>query len=233
VSVNPERVIEPHECIATATVPDGVELRLIRHGQNFTIALDDNDLMSTRVSGSEAALATMTNARLGQLAGSEWLIGGYGMGFTLRAALEVLGDDACVTVAELVPEIIEWARGPMRALTADCLDDNRVMLVNQDVATLIGAAAAGYDAILLDVDNGPEGLSCRSNDYLYSDRGLTAAWQALKANGILAIWSSFPDQSFTARLQSSGFEVTEVNVSDGAEADGDTHILWFAQKRTN
>lgn len=221
---------EPHDCLATATVPEGVELRLIRHGENFTIALGDTDLMSTRVSGSEAALATMTHARLGVRPASEWLIGGYGMGFTLRAALGSLGGDACVTVAELVPEIIDWARGPMRRLTGDCLDDARVQLVGQDVGVLIGAASEAYDAILLDVDNGPEGLSCRSNDYLYSVRGLVAARQALKANGILAIWSAFADARFAARLGEAGFEVAEVTVGDGAEVDGDMHILWFARK---
>jgi spermidine synthase len=201
---------ESEDCIATATVPDGVDLRLIRHGDYFTIALGDTDLMSTRVSGSEVALATMTHARLGARPGSEWLIGGYGMGFTLRAAL--------------------WARGPMRALTGDCLDDARVHLVGQDVRTLIGAASGGYDAILLDVDNGPEGLSSRSNDYLYSGRGLAEARQALKADGILAIWSAFADARFAARLGAAGFEVDEVSVGDGALKDGDTHILWFARK---
>ncbi|MBN8830429.1 MAG: spermidine synthase [Sphingomonadales bacterium] len=222
--------MEPHECIGTAMVPGGVELRLIRHGGNFTIAMGDNDLMSTRVSGSEAALATMTSARLGSRRGSEWLIGGYGMGFTLRAALATLEDDACVTVAELVPEIIEWARGPMRALTAGCLADARVQLVGQDVTTLIGAATAAYDAILLDVDNGPEGLSCASNDFLYSSAGLAAARHALKPGGILAIWSAFSDARFAARLEASGFDVAEVNVSDGPKAGGDMHVLWFARK---
>jgi spermidine synthase len=223
--------IEPFECIASARVPDGVELQLIRHGDDFTIAMGANDLMSTRVSGSEAALATMTAARLGPRRAAEWLIGGYGMGFTLRAALETLGSDACVTVAELVPEILEWARGPMRALTGDCLDDARVHLIGQDVATLIGAAAGAYDAILLDVDNGPEGLSCRANDYLYSSAGLAAAWHALTADGILAIWSAFPDPRFFGRLQASGFDVDEVSVMDGPRTNGDTHILWFAGKR--
>jgi len=230
VSTELEEWIEPHECIATAMVPNGVELRLVSHGDDFTIAMGDNDLMSTRVSGSEAALATMTSARLGRRPASQWLIGGYGMGFTLRAALEVLDDDACVTVAELVPEIIDWARGPMQALTGNCLDDARVHLVGQDVCTLIGAATAAYDAILLDVDNGPEGLSCRSNDYLYSARGLADAWRALKANGILAIWSAFGDARFFARLEACGFEVTEVSVMDGPKAGGDAHILWFARK---
>lgn len=231
MSVTDEVSLDEHVCIGRAIVPGGVELRLLRHGDEFTIALDDNELMSNRVSGSEVALATMTHARLGSKPASSWLIGGYGMGFTLRAALEALDADASVTVAELVPEIIQWARGPMHTLSAGCLDDSRLMLVNQDVATLIDAASGAYDAILLDVDNGPEGLTRRSNDFLYSMPGLIAAKRALKPGGIVAIWSAFADDDFTVRLHEAGFEVEEVNVSDGFDDDGDTHILWFARKR--
>jgi spermidine synthase len=220
-----------HELIGTARVPDGVELRLLRRHDEFTIALNDTELMSTRVNASEEALATMTCARLAPRPAPELLIGGYGMGFTLRAALAVLDVDANVTVAELVPEIIEWARGPMRELTADCLDDPRVTLINDDVAMLIDAARGGYDAILLDVDNGPDGLTRRLNDYLYSGRGLQAAMVALKANGILAVWSAEPDPAFAARLEVAGFDVAEVSVRDGPSAEGDSHVLWFAQKR--
>lgn len=230
-SARKEISLEDQECIGKARVPGGAELRLVRHGDEFTIILDDNELMSSRVSASEAALATMTCARLGSRAAQEWLIGGYGMGFTLRAALDALNADACLTVAELVPEVIEWARGPMRALTADCLDDARVVLVDQNVATLIDAATAGYDAILLDVDNGPEGLTCRSNDNLYSSMGLEAARDALKAGGILAVWSAGADDDFTGRLDRAGFEVDQVSVSDGMDVDGDTHVLWFARNR--
>jgi len=222
--------LDDPDCIGRAFAPGGVELRLMRYGDEFIIALEDTDLMSTRVSGSEAALATMTNARLGVRPAAQWLIGGYGMGYTLRAALARVEADACVTVAELVPEIIAWARGPMQVLTANCLDDARVMLVDQDVAMLIDAADAAYDAILLDVDNGPEGLTCRDNDHLYSRRGLEAARRALKSAGILAIWSAYPDPAFTVRLREAGFDVSEVEVSDGAGADGDTHVLWFARK---
>lgn len=222
--------LEFHECIGTAFVPGGKQLRLVRHGDEFTIILDDNELMSSRVSASEAALATMTQTRLGARATQEWLIGGYGMGFTLRAALGALGADACLTVAELVPQVIEWAQGPMKALTGNCLDDPRVVLVNEDVATLIGAASAGYDAILLDVDNGPEGLTRRCNDDLYSNEGLEAAHAALKAGGILAVWSAEDDAGFSKRLVSAGFRVDQVSVSDGLDGDGDTHILWFAKK---
>jgi len=226
-----ELPLEDHECIGRARVPGGVELRLVRSGDEVTIVLDGNELMSSRVSASEAALATMASTRLGSRTAQEWLIGGYGMGFTLRAALAVLGPDACLTVAELVPEVIEWARGPMRKLTADCLDDKRVVLVGQDVATLIDAANAGYDAILLDVDNGPEGLTRQSNDHLYSSHGLELLWEALKVDGILGVWSAEADDGFTARLHGAGFEVDEVCVSDGHDYDADTHTLWFARKR--
>src|SRR3546814_8135828 len=143
----------------------------MRSDDDFAIVLDRNELMCSDRSASEEALATMTCERLGGRPAPQLLIGGYGKGFTLRAALAALGEDASVTVAELVPEIIQWARGPMRELTAECLDDARVLLVMDDVAMLIDAAWEGYDAILLDVDNGPEGLTRRLNDRLYSRHG--------------------------------------------------------------
>jgi spermidine synthase len=219
-----------HERIATANVPDGVELHLMRHGDEFTIFLESNELMSTRASASEEALATLTCARLADRHAPQLLIGGYGMGFTLRAALAVLGADAGVTVAELVPEIIQWARGPMRELTADCLDDDRVVLVNDDVAMLIDAARQGYDAILLDVDNGPDGLTRRVNDHLYGRRGLRAAMNALKTGGILAVWSAEPDCAFMERLRDAGFAVEELTVREMANDMGASHVIWFAQK---
>ncbi|MFM2301483.1 MAG: hypothetical protein RLZZ84_1219 [Pseudomonadota bacterium] len=231
-----------HDWIGTAHVPDGVELRLMQRGDEFTILLARNELMSTRASASEEALATMTHARLGARPAPEWLIGGYGMGFTLRAALAVLDDDAAVTVAEIVPEIIDWAHGPMRQLTAGCLDDPRVVLVKDDVAMLIDAARAGYDAILLDVDNGPDGLTRRDNDDLYEPGGLNAVMTALRSGGILAVWSAEPDPAFARRLVDAGFAVDEVIVREGAKdcpenaaknaADdaGPNHIIWFAQK---
>lgn len=219
-----------HELIGTALVPGGVELRLMRSEDEFAIVLERNELMSTDMSASEEALATMTCERLGECPAPQLLIGGYGMGFTLRAALAALDDDASVTVAELVPEIIEWARGPMQAVTADCLDDARVVLVMDDVAMLIDAARSAYDAILLDVDNGPEGLTRRLNDRLYSKSGLQAAMTALKPKGILAIWSAGPDPAFARQLQGAGFEVAEVPVSAFPDGTGERHVVWFARK---
>ncbi|MDR2857325.1 MAG: spermidine synthase [Novosphingobium sp.] len=222
----------PREHLGTAHVPGGEELRLYRHGRDFIIVLDRNELMNTRMSGSEEALATMTVARLGKRAGLHLLIGGYGMGFTLRAALGALEKDARVTVAELVPEIVAWARGPMAELTAGCLDDPRVGLVPGDVADAIGQGGGGgsYDAILLDVDNGPDGLVRQENDRLYSRRGLLNARAALRPGGILAVWSAGRDPAFTRRLQEAGFQVDEVSVRARSNGKGAHHLIWFARK---
>ncbi|MBB3861325.1 spermidine synthase [Novosphingobium hassiacum] len=203
---------------------------MVQVGDEFTILLEHTELMSTRASCSEKALATMTHARLGDRAGQEWLIGGYGMGYTLRAALAVLPADAGVTVAEIVPEIIDWAHGPMHALTAGCLDDRRVMLIKDDVAILIDAASEAYDAILLDVDNGPDGLTRRVNDDLYYVDGLQAAMAALRHGGILAVWSSDPDAAFAQRLADTGFDIEEVTVDETSNDRGTQHTIWFAQK---
>src|SRR5579864_3935004 len=165
----------------TATVPDGGgELRLMQRGEEYSIMSGSIELMNSRVSGSEEALATLVSARLGDAVAPSVLIGGYGMGFTLRAALASLGAKGRVTVAELVPAVVAWARGPMARLTAGCLDNPRVRVVEGDVARLIGAAEGVYDAILLDVDNGPEGLSRAANDRIYDRAGLDAARRALR-----------------------------------------------------
>ena len=221
----------PRELIDSADVPGGEPLRLFRRGGDYMIVLDRNELMNSRMSGSEEALAVMTCARLAARTAPHLLIGGYGMGFTLRAALGALGRDARVTVAELVPKIIAWARGPMAALTAGCLDDPRVRVIEDDVARVIGAGKGAYDAILLDVDNGPDGLTRAGNDGLYSHAGLAAAKAALKPGGILAIWSAAPDNAFARRLGSAGFRVEEVAVRARANGKGPRHIIWFATKR--
>ncbi len=223
----------PRELLATAIVPGGgEELRLYSRGGDFMILLDRAELMSTRMTGSEEALAVMTCERLGkrprQRQGPHLLIGGYGMGFTLRAALAALGDDARITVVELVPEIIDWARGPMATLMAGCLDDPRVTLVQGDVGAVIAGASSAYDAILLDVDNGPDGLTRTDNNRLYSVRGLAAAKRALAPGGVLAIWSAAPDPVFVRRLASSGFRTEEVVVRARSNGKGPRHVIWFA-----
>ena len=220
--------MKPRVLIGTAMVPGGEPLRLFQRGDDFMIVLDRNELMNSRMSGSEEALAVMTCERLRGGNALHMLIGGYGMGFTLRAALAVLGTEAQVTVAELVPEIIDWARGPMAALAAGCLDDPRVMLAAGDVADVISAGPARYDAILLDVDNGPDGLVRAANDRIYSAAGLAKAKAALKPKGVLAIWSAAPDAGFTRRLQEAGFAVEEVSVRARSNGKGPRHVIWFA-----
>jgi spermidine synthase len=219
----------PRELIGTASVPGGQDLQLFRRGDDFMIVLDRNELMSSRMSGSEEALAVMTCARLDMARAPHLLIGGYGMGFTLRAALAGLPPEARVTLVELVPEIIAWARGPMAAMTAGCLDDPRVRLISGDVAAAIGAAQRAYDAILLDVDNGPDGLVRAANDQIYSIRGLALAKAALKPGGVLAIWSAGPDEAFTRRLKHAGFKVEEVSVRARSNGKGPKHVIWFAR----
>jgi spermidine synthase len=222
--------MKPRELIASAKVPGGVDLRLVRHGEDHIIMVDGNELMSSRVGGSEEALAVMTCERL-RTKSPHLLIGGYGMGFTLRAALAIIGQDGRATVAELVPEIIDWARGPMAQLTAGCLDDPRVDLIVGDVVAVIGAASKRYDAILLDVDNGPSGLVREGNNQLYSRNGLARARAALRPGGILAIWSATPDASFTRRLQDSGFKADQVTVRARSNGKGPRHTIWFASPR--
>jgi spermidine synthase len=218
------------ELLGTAQVPGGEKLELFSHDRDFMIVLGRNELMSTRMRGSEEALATMTIARLMGRAAPRLLIGGYGMGFTLRAALANLGPKAHVTVAELVPEIVEWARGPMAELTAGCLDDPRVLLRQGDVADAIELANGDYDAILLDVDNGPDGLVRDENNRIYSRSGLQAAKRALAPGGVLAVWSAAPDKVFAGRLQRAGFTVEEVQVSARGNGKGPKHWIWFATK---
>lgn len=222
------------ELIGTAPVPGGEELRLYSHDRDFMIVLDRNELMSTRMHGSEDALANLSCDRIAHATLPAMLIGGYGMGFTLRAALARLPQGAHVTVAELVPEIIQWARGPMAEVAAGCLEDPRVRLVMTDVADVIRAnglnvGGTGYDAILLDVDNGPDGLVRAANNQLYTTRGLRAAQSALRPGGVLAIWSAAKDANFVQRLQHVGFEVEEVEVRARPNGKGARHVIWFAR----
>lgn len=220
----------PRELLDTADVPGGEPLRLFRRGDDHMIVLERNELMNSRMSGSEEALAVMTLERLGKRE-ARVLIGGYGMGFTLRAALAVLGNNARVTVAELVPKIVDWARGPMATLTNGCLDDPRVQVIFDDVGRVIADGQNAYDAILLDVDNGPDGLTRVGNDSLYSMRGLDLARQALRPGGILAVWSAAPDPAFARRMRDSGFQVEEVAVRARQNGKGPRHVIWFGKRR--
>jgi spermidine synthase len=217
--------------VDTARVPGAeVELRLMRRGTEFSMMLGPNELMNSRLSGSEEALATLACRRLEAVKAPHLLIGGLGMGFTLRAALAVLGPEARITVAELVPAVIAWARGPMAGIFGDSLKDPRANIREADVADVIGARASAFDAVLLDVDNGPEGLIRKANDALYDPKGLKAIRRALRPGGVLAVWSSGPHPAFAKRLRDAGFDVNEVNLRATTRRSGARHVIWFATK---
>ena len=221
----------PRRLMDTAPIPGGGALRLIQRGDEFSIMLGSTELMNSRISGSEEALAELScGATIAGRAKARVLIGGLGMGFTLRAALARLGTDAEIQVAEIVPAVIAWAKGPMAHIFAGSLDDPRVSIVEADVGALIGSAAGAYDAILLDVDNGPDGLTLESNDRLYDRSGLAAAKRALRSGGLLAVWSSAPDGHFSARLRKAGFEVEEVTVRANQGRRGARHVIWLASR---
>lgn len=214
----------------SAKTPDGgQELRLKRRGTEFSIMLGTNELMNSRLSGSEEALAKLSCGRIAGHSQPTILIGGLGMGFTLRAALTELANDAGIVIAELVPAVVAWAHGPMAEIFGGCLEDPRVTIQETDVGQLIRSQPAAWDAILLDVDNGPEGIVHKSNDALYSLQGLAAARSALKSGGVLAVWSHGPDIGFTRRLKQAGFGVEEVSTRANGKR-GARHIIWIATK---
>lgn len=220
----------PWQHLDTAQVPgDGDELRLMRRGNEFSIMTGGIELMNSRLSGSEEALATLAFERIGARVRARVLIGGLGMGFTLRAALAAFGEDAEIVVAELVPGVITWARGPLGELYGDSLSDPRVTLHQGDVGELIGAGDGAWDAILLDVDNGPGGLSRKENDGLYSPTGLTTARRALRSGGVLEVWSSTRDTAFTQRLKRAGYTVEEIGVR-AHKGRGARHVIWMATR---
>jgi spermidine synthase len=223
----------PWEKIDTARIPgtDG-ELRLMRRGREFSIRLGSNELMNSRLSGSEAALATLAAKKIEKVAAPHVLIGGLGMGFTLRAALAVLGSKAQIVVAELVPAVVAWARGPMAEIFGDSLNDPRVSIHASDVAQVIERHPLSFDAILLDVDNGPEGLTRKANDALYDVPGLKIAHAALRQGGVLAVWSSGPNARFSTSLRQAGFAVNEVAVRATGKGGGARHVIWMATKES-
>lgn len=219
--------------LASAKIPDtGVELKLHEHGDRFAISIPGRgELMNTRVHGSEIALAERSCARIAGRAdrsSPRLLIGGLGMGFTLAAALGALESDAEVVVAELVPEVVDWNRELVGEPSGHPLRDPRTTVHIGDVAECLRQPGSKFDAILMDVDNGPEGLIRRENDWLYGASGLAAARAALRPGGELAIWSAGPDERFTRRLQSAGFEVETEIVRPHRSGKGAKHVLWFA-----
>lgn len=218
------------DLIDVADIPGGGQLRLMQRGSDFAIEYGDTQLMVSWASRSEQALATLACQRVA-MDGCRMLIGGLGMGFTLGAALAALPGNANVVVAELVPKVVEWARGALSHLFGGALDDPRVVVNICDVHDVINGSPEQFDAILLDVDNGPDGLISPANDRLYCDWGLRTAYAALSPGGVLAIWSGYPQHGFADRLEDAGFLVEEVTMRTGENGRGDRHVIWLATRQ--
>jgi len=219
----------PWELLDSAQVPGSSgELRLYRRGKEFSIRVNGCELMNSRAHGSEDALAELASAKIADRPCPRVLVGGLGMGYTAAAALARLGPGSQVVVAELVPAVVRWNRGPLAGLAGHPLRDARVTVQEVDVAAILRTERRAFDAILLDVDNGPDGLSRKGNDWLYSQAGLDAAYAALTSKGVLAVWSSGPDSAFAKRLSRAGFEVDEVRVRARGSRGGGRHTIWLA-----
>ena len=213
------------------TVPgDGGIMKLYQRAHEFSISIKNEELMNSRMHGSEDALAELACKRVADRKKPKILIGGLGMGFTLGAALANLEANAEVVVAELIPAVVQWNRTHLAELAGHPLDDSRVTVCESDVRLVIKAGKDTYDAILLDVDNGPDGLTHQGNDRLYTHGGLAAAKAALKPGGILGVWSAEPDKSFSKRLRGSGFKMEEVSVRARGKRGGRRHTIWLAEK---
>lgn len=218
------------ELLGTGPVPDSTGvMELYRREEELAIRVDGRELMSSRMHGSEDALADLVCDRLGARPGLRLLVGGLGMGFTLAAALKRVGPEGQVVVAELVPSVIAWNRGPLAHVAGRPLDDPRAGVYAGDVGRAIREEGP-WDGILLDVDNGPKGLTRKSNDWLYGWEGLGRAHAALRPGGYLAIWSAAPDEAFTRRMQRADFEVEVITVRSRGKAGGQRHTIWVGQR---
>ena len=221
----------PWELLGRAQVPgNGGELCLYRRNEEYSMRVNNCELMNSRVHGSEDALAELVCERMPVLCCPRLLIGGLGMGYTLASALRRIGADGRVVVAELVPAVIEWNRGQLAGLAGHPLHDTRVTVHEVDVLHILREERGAYDAILIDVDNGPEGLTTRCNDRLYDHTGLDAAFAALRPAGMLAIWSAGQNRAFVKRLHQTGFTVEEVPVRARGRSRGGRHTIWIARR---
>jgi spermidine synthase len=219
----------PWRLLDSAQVPgENEDLRLYQRGAEFSIRVDGSELMNSRAHGSEDAMAQLACGRIASIPCPKVLIGGLGMGYTLAAALNKLGTESQVVVAELVQAVVAWNRGPLATLACHPLDDDRVTVRETDVAEILRAEHLAYDAILLDVDNGPKGLTRKSNDWLYTRTGLDATFAALRPAGVFALWSASPDQGFTQLLRKAGFQVDGERVRARGCHGGGYHTIWIA-----
>lgn len=221
--------MKPWEIVARARIGDGAELTLARHDSEYVIRAEGQSLMSSRMHGSEDMLAALALTRVRTLERPCVLVGGLGMGFTLRAALDALPRHASLVVAELLPAVIEWNRGPLGPLAADPLHDPRVRVEEGDVAVTLRANPGRFDAVLLDVDNGPAALTAGDNAALYGDEGLADARAALRAEGVLAVWSARADRAFEQRLRRAGFSVQVERVRGRLQHAGPHHVIFIGR----
>ena len=219
------------ERLAESQAPDGEALELLRRDREYLIRAGGYDLMSSLDDQSSIALAELGCAHLRREQPARVLVGGLGMGFTLRAALDAVGPEAIVEVAELVDAVADWNREFLGSLAGEPLTDGRSRLRIEDVAEIIGAAKSHYDAILLDVDNGPDALAHDHNDGLYGHRGIDAAWRALRPGGVLGVWSFSDDARFTKRLRKRGFAAEAKRVAASRKGRGRKHVIFIAQKK--
>ncbi len=210
---------------------DAGELRLYRREAEFSIKIGGRELMNSRVHGSEEALGALACARIADHPRPRVLIGGLGMGHTLRAALQALDAEAEVVVAELIPEVVAWNRGPLGDLAGHPLRDHRVTVREVDVVVILRAEQRAWDAVLLDVDNGPKGLTRKGNDWLYGRAGLQSTFAALRPGGVLAVWSAGPDQAFSDCMRKTGFKVEELHMRARGTRGGARHTIWIAGRQ--
>lgn len=223
--------MQPWQTLANATTPDGAPLQLVRRGDEYVIRVRGQLLMSSRQHGSEERLAAVACDRLADATAPAVLVGGLGLGYSLRATLDRLPASARVVVAELVPAIVEWNRDVLADLAGRPLEDPRTQVVVGDVRAVIGSAHAVFEAILLDVDNGPAALTATRNEKLYALDGLRAAHRALKPGGVLVVWSAAEDPRFVKRLGEAGFDVRLEKVDARGGRGGRTHVLFVGQRR--
>jgi len=224
--------MKPQELLGQTRTPDGDDMTLLHRDGEYVILANGKTLMSSRMHGSEEALATLACRQVRALEEPCVLVGGLGMGFTLRATLDLLPPAATVIVAELIPAVVEWNRGPLGPLAAHPLKDRRVRVEVGDVATTLGAGPGRFDAVLLDVDNGPDAFTSSRNAGLYSDRGLAAIRAALKAGGVLAVWSAWEDRKFEQRLRYGSFAVEVERVRGRLKKGGPRHTIFLGHNST-
>jgi spermidine synthase len=222
--------VKPVDLLGQTLCPDGTVMKLMRRGDEYLLLADEAILMSSRMHGSEEQLAGLAFERLRKLPGPSVLIGGLGMGFTLRATLDLLSPDATVLVAELVPAVVEWNRGPLGTLAGHPLEDQRVRVETRDVAITLRSHLGQFDAVLLDVDNGPSAFTSSSNAGLYDQRGIAAARAALKKEGVLAVWAAQDDRNFALRLRQGRFDVQVQRVRGRVNKGGARHTIFLGQK---